>query len=211
MNFNFLLPKQPAFFNLFGKQSQEIHEIAKLFDELSRENNQTMLATYAPLAKETEHRADKVIQEIIRLLNASFITPFDREDIHALAGELDDIVDKVENVIHNIVIYKINPQHKFIAEFAKIILQDAQYLNQLISFLEKQKYTPQVRDLIVKIHNLEDDGDELFLKALSDLFSNGADPVTIIKLKDIAEDLEEVMDCFQTASISIENIFVKTQ
>lgn len=211
MKLSFLLPKQPFFLNLFAQQSQEVFRIAKLLNELSQADDKVDLSDFAVQAKEIEHRADSLIQEIIRRLNVTFITPFDREDIHTLAGELDDIVDKVENVIHNIVIYQVNPQQKFIAEFAKIILQDAQCLTQLINLLEKQKYTSQVRDFIVKIHNLEDDGDELFIKALSYLFSNGADPIAIIKLKDIAEDLEEVMDCFQTASISIENIFVKTQ
>ncbi len=144
-------------------------------------------------------------------MNKTFITPFDREDIYCLASELDDIVDKIENVIHNIVIYEINPQEEFIAGFAEIIVKDAEFMAKLIELLKTQKYSVSFRELVVKIHSLEDDGDELFINVLKSLFSNGQDAVTIIKLKDIAEDLEKVTDRFQTASFTIENIFVKNQ
>ncbi len=210
MNFNFFLPKQPIFFELFIKLSGEILNISGLLKELSRLKDLNELKIYAAQADEIEHRADDITHEVVMRLNKTFITPFDREDIYTLAGEFDDVVDKIENVIHNLVIYEVSPKEEFIAGFAQIIGEAAQALNQLTSLLPEQKYSDSFRSLVLKIHNLEDDGDELFLNTLRRLFQNGQNPVVIIKLKDIAEDLERVVDKFQAASNILENIVVKS-
>jgi predicted phosphate transport protein (TIGR00153 family) len=209
MKLNLFLPKQPIFFELFRKQGQAISNIAQLLNEFSQIQVQQDLSKYAVRAKEIEHQADDVIKEIIRNLNLSFITPFDREDIHSLAGELDDIVDDIENIIHNIVIYQVDPQEKLIADFSAIIIKDSQYLSQLVELLSLQKFSATVSDLIDKVHKLEDDGDELFVNSLSYLLRTETNAISIIKLKDIAENLEKVMDRFQNASTTIENIFIK--
>jgi predicted phosphate transport protein (TIGR00153 family) len=209
MKLNLFLPKQPAFFDLFTKQGQAIFSIAKLLGELCQAQDRQGLTNCAVQAKKIEQQADFVIKEIVRNLNLSFITPFDREDIHSLAGELDDIVDDIENIVHNIGIYQVNHREKFIADFAALITQDAQYLVQLIELLNSQKYSDAAVDLIDKIHKLEDDGDELFVSTLSYLFGNEKNAISIIKLKDIAENLEKVLDRFQNASTTIENIFIK--
>jgi len=210
MKFNFFLPKQPIFFELFVKLSEEVLKIAQTLVKLTSAANSAEIGVCVKEADEIEHRADDVTHEVINRLNKTFITPFDREDIYSLAGELDDVVDKIENVIHNLAIYRVSPQEKFIGEFAEIILADARSLNHLIELLRSQKYSASFRSLVLEIHNLEDQGDELFLNTLSHLFQNGTDAVSIIKLKDIAEDLERVVDKFQTASNTLENILVKS-
>jgi predicted phosphate transport protein (TIGR00153 family) len=211
MKLNFLIPKQPIFFGLFVKQSQEVLAIAKLLDKLCLTNNPQGLNELSAQAKEIEHRADDRTHEIIHRLNRTFVTPFDREDIYHLTEGLDDIVDLIENVIHNIEIYKINPQEKFITEFSQIISKDAEKLAKLTELLKMQKYTASFKELIVTIHSLEDKGDEIFIKVITKIFENGRDPVSIIKLKDIAEDLENVIDKFQAISNTFENILVKSQ
>lgn len=211
MKFNFFLPQQPVFFDLFANLSQEILNVSYILRDMSKASHKTELDNFALQAKEIEHRADETIHKLVIRLNKTFITPFDREDIYSLASELDDIVDKIENVIHNIVIYNVDPHEDFLAGFAEIIVKDAEFMAELIALLKSQKYSDNFRDLVVKIHSLEDEGDELFIKVLKSLFSNGQDAIAIIKLKDIAEDLEKVTDRFQTASFTIENIFVKNQ
>ena len=158
-----------------------------------------------------EHQADDITHEIVNQLNKTFITPFDREDIYTLAEELDDIIDQLEDVIHNIDIYHVNPKEKFLSDFAEIILKDGQAMKELAEKLKSQKYSSEFRELILKIHELEDDGDEIFLSFMSELFQNGQNPVTIIKLKVLAEGLEEIIDKFQKASNVCENILVKSQ
>lgn len=211
MRLNFLLPKQPAFFNLFIKQSQEILVIAKLLNNLPTIQNEFELKNFINQAKEIEHQADDLTHEIISRLNKTFVTPFDREDIYNLTEEFDDIIDKIENVIHNLEIYQVNPREKFIYEFSEIILKDAQYLVELTSMLKQQKYSESFKELIFKIHSLEDEGDALFMETLKNLFANSQDAIKIIKLKDILEDLERVVDKFQTASNTFESILVKSQ
>jgi len=209
MNFNLFLPKQPVFYTLFDKQAQSIAKVAHLLQELSQQENAAVVGSYAVKAKEIENEADSVIRETVRCLNQTFITPFDREDIHQLANQLDDIVDDIENVIHNIIIYKVNPQEKLLSDFARIILLDAEQLEELIRLLPTQKYSEEVRLHIEKIHNLEDSGDELFAETISHLFSGSLDPVSVIKLKDIAENMEKITDRFQNACTTIENIYLK--
>lgn len=122
---------------------------------------------------------------------------------------LNDIVDKIENVIHNIVIYKIGKKEKFLAGFSEIYEKTSEDLVMLMANLAKQKYTEEVKKLVIHVHDLEDEGDAIFIHSVSDLFQNGSDALYIIKWKDILEDLEKIADKFQSVSNSIEGIIVK--
>jgi len=210
MKLSFLLPKQPIFFKLFSELGQKVFEISTLFTELTKAQ-EAEIDDYVQRAVDIEHQADDITHEIVNQLNKTFITPFDREDIYTLAEELDDIIDQLEDVIHNIDIYHVNPKEKFLSDFAEIILKDGQAMKELAEKLKSQKYSSEFRELILKIHELEDDGDEIFLSFMSELFQNGQNPVTIIKLKVLAEGLEEIIDKFQKASNVCENILVKSQ
>lgn len=211
MKFSFFIPKQPIFFDLFLKLGQEVLNISDVLRALSVAGTPQNLSEFIKQAIDIEHRADEVTHQMVECLNKTFITPFDREDIYNLTEELDDIIDKVENVIHNLAIYGISPREKFLADFAAIIAKDAECLMKLVELLKQQKYTSQFRDYIIKIHDLEDQGDKLFLQTLKSLFQDHSEPVRIIKVKDVAEDLERVVDKFQTASNTFENILVKSQ
>jgi predicted phosphate transport protein (TIGR00153 family) len=211
MKFIFFLPKQPIFFNLFVKLSKEVSAIAKTLDDLTKINNVSAVDLYVQQAKTIEHRADDITHEVIDRLNRTFVTPFDREDIYNLTEELDDIIDRIENVVHNFAIYRVNPHEPFFMEFAALIIKDAEYLSQLTDQLKQQRYSSTFKELIYKIHTIEDQGDEVFLKTLTHLFKNGQNALEVIKLKDITEDLEEVIDKFQDASNTFENILVKSQ
>jgi len=211
MKFNFFLPKQPIFFELFDKLSKEVVAISQALKELTSPDSVIGIDNFVKLAQEIEHRADDITHEIVDRLNRTFITPFDREDIYCLTEELDDIVDRIENVVHNFAIYRVNPQEPFFKEFAELIIQDADYLSRLTEQLKLQKYSPAFKELIQKIHTIEDQGDEIFLKTLAHFFDNGPDAIEVIKLKDLIEDLERVLDKFQDASNTFENILVKSQ
>jgi predicted phosphate transport protein (TIGR00153 family) len=203
------MPKKPVFFELFNKQGQAITKIAYLLNEL-KETNERDLTPFKQRAKDIESQADEVIRDIVRQLNHTFITPFDREDIHNLASQLDDIVDEIENVLHNIIIYQVDPKEKYISQFIDLIAQNALFLSKLIFMLKEQKYSATTRELIEKIHSLEDAGDELFIKYLGYLFNSDLDAIAVIKFKDIAENLEKTTDYFQYACTTIENIYVKS-
>src|SRR3989344_5533573 len=210
MKLSFLIPKQPIFFKLLSELGQKVFEISTLFTELTKAQ-EAEIDDYVQRAVDIEHQADDITHEIVNQLNKTFITPFDREDIYTLAEELDDIIDQLEDVIHNIDIYHVTPKEKFLSDFAEIILKDGQAMKERAEKLKSQKYSSEFRELILKIHELEDDGDEIFLSFMSELFQNGQNPVTIIKLKVLAEGLEEIIDKFQKASNVCENILVKSQ
>jgi len=204
----FFFPKQDIFFDLLKELSGHVKEIALLFEEFSRSFEKS--EKYSKIAKEIEHRADKKTHEIIRKINETFVTPFDREDIYHLGHEMDDIIDIIENIIHSIDLYQIKEKKDFIDEFAELFIKSSKDLGKLIGNLEKQKYTSGVNNLIVSLHDLEDEGDLVFQRSIRKLFEEEKDAISIIKWKEILVNLERTMDKFQTVSDIIEAIIVKS-
>lgn len=203
-----LFPKQPVFFDLFDQTMVIQKEMVDLFSEFSSKFSD--FENYAKRAKEIEKKGDHKAHEVIGLLNKTFITPFDREDIYDLAHELDNIIDLIENVIHNIHLYNVKEALPALPKFALLMQQASQNLQELMKCLREQKHTQKLADLKIKIHSLEDDGDELFANSLSELFTNDHDAIHVIKVKDILQGLENVMDHYQAVSNIIEGIVVKS-
>lgn len=202
------LPKQTDFFELFAKQQKVLNEIAELFIELA--NNYGNLEEFAKKAKVIEKEGDNVTHEIIDRLNKSFITPFDREDIYSLAMEFDDIVDALENVFHNLYLYKISEKPKTLGQFAPLIKEASSHLSLMLSALANKKLTEQLSQAKIAIHNIEDQADDFYAEGLSELFEHNTDAIVVIKHKDILENLEKVADKMQRMSDVIENIVVKS-
>ena len=205
----FFLPKEPAFFEHFQEMSVCLTEITSLFQEFAQRFRD--FETYWHKSKDIEHKADSIAHEIINLLNKSFITPFDREDIYRLIHEFDDIIDLLENTIHNIHLFEMTEKKDFINEFSELIAKATIALNTLLSETFKhQKYTDVIWKLICEIHDLEDLGDLCYHRALRALFLEEKDPVKVIKWKDILQTLEHIMDVYQNMSNTIEGIVVKS-
>lgn len=202
-------PKQPAFYDLLLDINKSIQEIAKLFLEFSKEKAPDIEA-YARRGKELERHADKKTHEVIEKLNSTFITPFDREDIYELAHELDDIVDLIESVLTNINCYHIQEKIPAVAEFAPLIVSAGEWMEKLLHILQKQKHTEQMKECKIKIHELEDQGDVVFMASISKLLKEETNAMKALKEKDILEDMEHIMDKFQFVSDIIEGIIVKS-
>jgi uncharacterized protein len=204
----FLLPKEPAFYEHFKEMSACLTDITGIFQNFSTEFRD--FEFYWHKSKDVEHQADSIAHRIINLLNQSFITPFDREDIYRLIHDLDEIVDLLENTIHNVFIYDVSEKKEFINEFSPLIAEATTSLNELIKeCFEYQKYTDSIWKLICVIHDLEDKGDLAYEKALRKLFVEESDPVKIIKWKDILSTLEFIMDAYQRVSNTVEGMVVK--
>lgn len=205
----FFLPKQPAFFEQFKQLNTCIKEVTALFYEFSISFKD--FESFYVRAKEIEHRGDEVTHEIVNMLNRTFITPFDREDLYTLAQRMDDIIDVIEKTILNIYIYKISEKRAVIDEFVNVAVKASHALDELIiECFDKQKHTPEVRGLVVKLHELEDEGDLLFQKGIRQIFSEEKDPILVIKWKDVIQDLENITDKFQSVSEILEGIIVKS-
>lgn len=165
--------------------------------------------SYALRAHRIEHRADETAHRIIMELNRSFVTPFDREDIHFLAQELDEIIDRIEDVIRNVHLYHFTKKVDSMDEFAECIHKATYYLGKMMSHLKRMKYTPALTAEKIKIHEIEDQADLLFEGAMSRLFERGGDPIEVIKNKDLLEEMENIIDKYQGVSNLIESIIIK--
>jgi predicted phosphate transport protein (TIGR00153 family) len=202
-----LKPQKREFFHLFRAASENTVGITRLLSELLEtfpEGSRDLIARI----KEREHEGDRITTELIGLANRTFVTPFDREDIFNLATVLDDISDHVDDASMNLELYDVRRIPERAREQANVILRAAEKLDAAVGCLEGFKdATRELREL----RELEDEGDRLVRQAVAELFRSGQDPISIIRWKDIHEQLEDAIDAFQQAADVLEAILVKNR
>jgi uncharacterized protein len=199
-----LLPRDRTFFDLFIEAGQNTLRAARLLDE--------MMGTWPDaqdLGREilkAEQEGDRITHDIVRRLNTTFVTPIDREDIYALATQMDDIVDFTEEAADFLGLYGIEAPMEQAQSLTNVLVaaceQLAQGLEHLRDFKGLEKYW-------IEIHRLENDGDRISRDAVASLFSNGIDPMVVIRWKDIFAVLENAIDATETAAQIIEGIVIK--
>ena len=158
--------------------------------------------------KAHEHRGDQLTREVIDLLNRTFVTPFDRDDIYNLAGALDDVCDDVDETADNLGSYGASKVPARAREQAQVILEAAMQLDEAVGHLEGFRDSDEE---LTALRALEDEGDRLLRDAVGELFRNEPDPVAIIRWKDIHERLEEAVDACENAADVLEAIYVKNR
>lgn len=161
---------------------------------------------YAAHIKTLEHACDEVTHNISTRLSRSFITAIDREDIHALSTALDDVVDFVEAIASAVVMYGVQQYTPFMRMFAAVIQQMSAELDLLVPTLDRPK---DLGAQLLKLHELEREGDEIYRKAMADLFSGSQNVQAIIILKDLYENLEATVDRCQHVGDLVERIVIK--
>ena len=208
MPFRFLLPKETSFFDFFDKQADYAVQAATHFVK--------MVADYkvdepeVGIMKEIEHRGDEVSRQIMDQLNKTFITPFDREDIHDLAKELDDIIDMLYTITKRLRVYKILSMERNLTEFARVIEMSVKGVSRAVKGLRDRKQSKEILKACIEVNNLENLGDKMRDDMLGELFEKYAkDPVAVIKWKDIYQDAETVLDVCEDVVHVIESILVK--
>jgi len=206
MLFNFM-PKEFNFFDLFEKQVRYAVEAAGYFKELVSKTNidEKSLENMHRL----EHEGDEVTHEILERLNKTFITPFDREDIHALAKELDDIVDMLYTIVNRLKVYNVAGSNKNLMEFASVIEESVRAVERAIKGLRNAKHSKSVTESCVEVNRLENVGDSMRDEMLAKLFETEKDPITLIKWKEIYQDAETVLDICEDVAHIVQNILVK--
>jgi predicted phosphate transport protein (TIGR00153 family) len=201
-----LTPQKREFFGLFDQAAINAREIARLLVELiegwpdSKERLRDI--------REAEHEGDRLTHDVINLLNRTFVTPFDRDDMYRLATVIDDICDHVDEAADNIDAYEVTEVPPRAREQAEVIYRAASRLTEAVALLEG--FGDAHRHLFA-LRELEDEGDRLSREAVADLFRSGNDPLTIIRWKDIHEQLEEAVDACENAADVLEAIFVKNR
>lgn len=201
------LPSQPIFFKLLKQLCAHQKTMAMLLHEFARTPGRA--EEFYERAKEIEHKADEKTHEIIETLNKSFVTPLDREDIVALTHELDDIVDLIESIINDFRLYRVAETRNALDRFAAVIVEASHAVESLIDHLQERRYSEELKKVVIRIHELEDAGDLIFEEAIRELFRDEKDAISVIKWKDILENLEEITDEYQKISDTVEGILVK--
>lgn len=209
MVFKFLLPKEFSFFDLFDKQANLAIEAAMHFSKLMADFK--VNDAEVEKMKGIEHQGDEVIYQIMDHLNKTFITPFDREDIHSLAKELDDIIDMLYTITKRLRVYQILSPDRNLMEFARVIEMSVKGVAQAIKGLRDMKNNSKaVLKACVEVNNLENLGDKMRDDMLGDLFVKyAAEPLAVIKWKEIYQDAETVLDVCEDAVHVVESILVK--
>jgi uncharacterized protein len=201
-----LIPRETKFFDMFVEMAQNVIEGARLMKALL-EDFRDVPAQIARL-KDIEHRGDDMTHAVITKLNQTFITPFDREDIHRLASSLDDVLDLLNAAGDRIMVYKINAVTKEAAHLAGLILQQSEELAKAVAVLEKQHQS--VLQHCVEINRLENEADRVTREAVGHLFDTEKDPIQLIKMKELYEVLELATDKAEDAANVLESVILKS-
>ena len=201
-----LVPQNREFFRLFARASANAvrisEQLVRLLDDFPADGN------VLRAIKESEHEGDRVTRDLVDLLNRTFVTPFDRDDIYNLAGAIDDICDHIDEAAGNIMGYGVDTIRPLAKEQGQVILRSAEKLNEAVTRLEGFKNSSrQLHDL----RDLEDEGDRLNRDAVAELFATADDPLVVIRWKDIHEQLEEAVDACENAADVLEAILVKNR
>jgi predicted phosphate transport protein (TIGR00153 family) len=206
-----LIPREPAFFDLFEQQAANVLKGAALLRQ--RLETFTGLDSAYTTSKEVhdlEHIGDEMVAECIDRLNKSFITPFDREDIIALTRALDDVLDWIDSSAERIVILQISHLTPMVTELARIILRSAEEIQQAVQLLRNMKDPEPVLRACRRIVQLENDADQVLREALRQLFADSkAQPLEVIKLKELYENLEMATDQCQDVANILHTIIAK--
>lgn len=207
MILNFLFPNEFDFFTLFDKQVDFAVQGASKFKEIVATPGLIEESAYQAIVH-LEHEGDDATHSVIEHLNKSFITPFDREDIHALTKQLDDIMDMINTMVVRIKVYKIPGQDQHLMEFSRVIEESVLTVAKAVRGMRKSDGRKEVLAACVEINRLENVGDAMRDSMLLELFETKS-AIEIIKWKEIYQDAETVLDICEDVANVVESILVK--
>jgi uncharacterized protein len=202
-----LTPQKREFFDLYTRASANAVEISRLLLELLERFPEEDGALIRQI-KEREHEGDHLTHEVVDLLNRTFVTPFDRDDMYRLAGAIDDVCDHIDEAADNLGTYGVERVPEKAVEQAQVIHQAAGNLDAAVQRLEGFKDS---QAQLIELRRLEDEGDRLVRDAVAELFQTVQDPIAVIRWKDIHERLEEACDALENAADVLEAILVKNR
>lgn len=212
MKFNFfqaLIPKDKKFFPLFEKASANLVEISRILYEAIAKSGPEKRKELIKEIERLEHVGDTITHEIFHELETTFITPFDREDIHKLASVLDDITDYINGSAKRLELYKLDKMTLPLEKLAELIYFSAQELHNAILELHNMKNANKIKEACIKINSIENHADDIFDMAVAQLFEDHTDAITIIKMKEVLSILETATDKCEDAANVLESIIVK--
>jgi uncharacterized protein len=199
-----LTPRDSAFYEMFTEAGRNVAKTVEVLSGLLDPNANR--EAIAKLLREHEHAGDAVTHRIMRQLNTSFVTPFDREDIYRLASALDDVVDAIEGAADFIVLADVGRLPPLMLEQIQLLQRSA---NETAEAMSRLKTLRDLEPYWIEVNRLENEADRVYRKLLSKLFSGDYDALTMVKLREVADGLEEAADALEHVAHAVETIAVK--
>lgn len=203
-----LFPKNETFYDLLDRHVENLEQMAARFVDLLQEYRDVESKQAA--IKELEHVGDSVTQQLLRQMHVTFVTPLDKEDIVALCSGLDDISDYIDAAAERLVLYKIPQPTREAVELGSLLAQTVDAVAVTVRHLRNLEERERLFDLFRKIHSLENQSDTVYRRALGELFNDPhADPVRILKWKEVYERMERAVDECEDVANVVESIVLK--
>jgi hypothetical protein len=205
--FSFLLPKELGFFDQFDAHAAVGVEAAKVFVEMVEYFSDA--PAKARRIADLEHNADDITHRTLEMLHQTFITPIDRDQIHALITHMDDVVDMIHGSARRMILYEIGAPTPVLVELAKTLQRSMAELQTAVKHLRDLKNASTILSCCVEINKLENDGDALRDSAIAALFKEEKNAVEVLKWKEIYESVETSLDCCEDVANVIEGVVLE--
>ncbi len=199
-----LRPVDTSFFDLFTQSAQHLVVGAELLAEML--SDESVKADVAQRMRDAEHAADETTHELVKKVNSTFVTPFDREDIYALGSGLDDVMDMMDEAVDLILLYEVTTLPSDVSEQVGVIQRCAELTAEAMPRLRSMN---SLEDYWIEINRLENAGDRNHRRMLASLFTGEYETLEVLKLKDVVESLEGAIDAFEKVANIVEQIAVK--
>jgi uncharacterized protein len=199
-----LTPREDSYYDMFADSAKNLVTGARLLVELI--GNGGDREGIAEKMRACEHAGDEITHAIMRRLNESFITPFDREDIYRLASTLDDVMDFMEAAADLVVLYKVDELPHEVVDQVEVLERAAELT---AAAMPRLRETKDLSEYWIEINRLENQGDQVYRRLLAELFSGEYDALTVLKLKEVVDQLEAAADAFEHVAHTVESIAVK--
>lgn len=199
-----LIPRDEQFYDLFTQLAERLTLAATLLNQLFREPGRR--AQHVAAIKAAEHEADGLTHEIIDRLDRTFITPLDREDIHALASQLDDVVDLIDGAARRVEIFGITEVHQPAVVLSEVVVRAA---GEVEAAVRNMKDARTVNAKARELKKLEEEGDAIYHESMGALFASDADALTVIKWKELYDKIEDALDQAEDVTNVLQSIALK--
>jgi hypothetical protein len=199
-----ILPRDEKFYELFTELATKLTGSATLLCELF--SNPSQLDAKVSRIKELEHQADNLTHDIIDRIDRTFVTPFDREDIHQLASELDDVIDLIDGTARRATIFRIQKTRPAAGVLADVLARAATCVEEGVRDMKNAKHVYQISE---KLKVLEEEGDAIYHDAMGVLFAEGGDALEVVKWKDLYDKIEDALDQCEDVGNVLQSIALK--
>ena len=204
------MPREERFHTLLEKDTQNLRRGARLFEEIANAPTLDERRVKTVRLKAIEHDGDQLTRQIFEALNSTFITPLDREDIRSLAKDLDDILDYLESVAQSLILFDLDEVTEGMSQFARILVGMTEEIDQATGLVWDLSNQKQIHESIVRISELENQGDALYATVIAQLFKSASrESIDILKWKEVYDGLEEACDACKDYTHALGNVVIK--